>query len=430
MSQADSCGLVSENAFVKRVSMLDPFSLEDFCEVPLSRGDTVARLAERIRLFFPSWGLNAGQLRLFLVEAAGDGNPSSEEMRTALAGPPLQARSTLEHARVACGSTLLALVPDPAAVLVPPTPRGRTPSFASDSGSNSLCDIPALFRGGPADDDFVLDGLLFSRSQASADLHLCARATQLAEPLCAKIYVADVAGAVAAATREAATGRLLRESFPAGAYPQGLIRFIAEGFLDDGRPVVIMPHFLLSCADITKRFLERARCGLRARQLARLAIGLADGLRALHALGIAHCDVKPANVMLRSDGWPVLVDLAAATRFGEKPAEVTAQWAAAGGKEAQEALLLQASPALDLHCLAATVYSAFIGSGHYAVVDSMATRAWDAKRGAAEAIAQTCWEHRADSAEGLLCKLLELAQDKSGGQALLEVAELRGVGLC
>ncbi|RYE82999.1 MAG: serine/threonine protein kinase, partial [Myxococcales bacterium] len=50
--------------------------------------------------------------------------------------------------------------------------------------------------------------------------------------------------------------------------------------------------------------------------LAPLGARLADGLAALHAAGICHGDVQPANVMLAGDGAPVLLDLGLSGRRG------------------------------------------------------------------------------------------------------------------
>ncbi|MFE9773565.1 serine/threonine-protein kinase [Streptomyces sp. NPDC005931] len=51
-----------------------------------------------------------------------------------------------------------------------------------------------------------------------------------------------------------------------------------------------------------------ARGPMEPRQAARLGRGILSALMAAHAVGIQHRDVKPANVLLRPDGRPVLTD--------------------------------------------------------------------------------------------------------------------------
>lgn len=62
-----------------------------------------------------------------------------------------------------------------------------------------------------------------------------------------------------------------------------------------------------------------ARGAWRPGEVATIVVPLAEALAALHAIGIAHGDVAPGNVVLGPDGRPVLVDLvlgAAATEAG------------------------------------------------------------------------------------------------------------------
>ncbi|HEX5332705.1 MAG TPA: protein kinase [Cellulomonas sp.] len=55
--------------------------------------------------------------------------------------------------------------------------------------------------------------------------------------------------------------------------------------------------------------LRSARGPLSAGEAVTLAVPLADALEALHAAGLVHGDVSPANIVIGLDGRPVLVDL-------------------------------------------------------------------------------------------------------------------------
>lgn len=56
------------------------------------------------------------------------------------------------------------------------------------------------------------------------------------------------------------------------------------------------------------RLREVGSGGLPERELARLALGLFASLGQLHRCSVMHCDIKPANCLLRADGTVVLAD--------------------------------------------------------------------------------------------------------------------------
>lgn len=65
---------------------------------------------------------------------------------------------------------------------------------------------------------------------------------------------------------------------------------------------------------------QKIRKALSEPDIRRIMAGLVDALATLHERGVYHLDIKPANVMLRSNGAPVLIDFGAArqgSRFGE-----------------------------------------------------------------------------------------------------------------
>jgi hypothetical protein len=376
----------------------------DFVGFEHAPGTLVSTLA---RVVARELGLTAGSVRFYAVsegrEAEAEAADVADEAAAARLGVKLSSLKALG------GSSVLLAVGLPAA-------------HVGGGGGDSRADaaLPVLIA--TAAGDIVVDGALFAQGQPTASLHLCTlAAAPLSAPLCIKLYAAS-AEAEASALREAACGGAIREAFPghggsegeggrgggegggAPEHPAGLVRFIAAGRLANGRHFFVMPFYALSLANVIGNFLRPARRGLPARPLALLALGLADALVALHSLGLAHCDVKPANVMLRGDGAPVLIDLAAATRFGERPAEVTRRWVVADSDEAGAALVLTASPALDLHGLAATVFSALLGDASEVAVSRLPTFDWvrGGDSGAdATAVAKTCWAMRGAPAENL-----------------------------
>ena len=86
----------------------------------------------------------------------------------------------------------------------------------------------------------------------------------------------------------------------------GIVGYIAHGEMPDGRAFLVMS------------WVEGETLGARVRRIGKLdprdvmdlGAHVADALAASHAFGIVHRDVKPANLLLASDGFdqPVLVD--------------------------------------------------------------------------------------------------------------------------
>ncbi|MFC9893849.1 protein kinase [Nocardia sp. NPDC127579] len=95
-----------------------------------------------------------------------------------------------------------------------------------------------------------------------------------------------------------------------------------------GHPNVVALHHIVNSESETHPWLvmelvrgqslaDRLTAGpLPVAVAARLGRGVLAGLRAAHAVGVLHRDVKPANVMLREDGSPVLTDFGIAAIDG------------------------------------------------------------------------------------------------------------------
>jgi serine/threonine protein kinase len=81
-------------------------------------------------------------------------------------------------------------------------------------------------------------------------------------------------------------------------------------------PNVIAPVGFVDDVQTVALVLPRAACSLTAhlgrldqRQVAPLLVALSSALAELHRAGVAHGDVRPANVLLSHDGTPMVADL-------------------------------------------------------------------------------------------------------------------------
>jgi serine/threonine-protein kinase len=103
--------------------------------------------------------------------------------------------------------------------------------------------------------------------------------------------------------------RLLKEARSAGSLQHPNICTIHEiGQTDDGRPFIAMALYE------GETLTERLRRGpLPVQEAVTIATQIAHGLEAAHARGILHRDVKPANVILGTDGTARLLDFGLAT---------------------------------------------------------------------------------------------------------------------
>jgi hypothetical protein len=90
---------------------------------------------------------------------------------------------------------------------------------------------------------------------------------------------------------------------------------------------------------------------------------LLDGLREVHARKLLHLDIKPANVYLRNDGSPVLIDFGAARQVlsaeGMKLPPTYTPGFAAPEMHAQRELL---GPWSDVYSVGATMYACLAGA--------------------------------------------------------------------
>ncbi|GAA2207100.1 hypothetical protein GCM10009850_025580 [Nonomuraea monospora] len=152
--------------------------------------------------------------------------------------------------------------------------------------------------------------------------------------------------------------RTIREARAAGRLDHPSVVVIHDVVEEDGRPWIVMQ--LVRSRSLAQVIGESGP--LRPGQAAVIGGRVLDALRAAHATGVLHRDVKPENVLLADDGRVVLTD------FGIASMETEAGLTATGGLVGTPAYMPPerlngdpARPESDLWSLGATLYAAVEG---------------------------------------------------------------------
>ncbi|MEM7307771.1 MAG: serine/threonine-protein kinase [Planctomycetota bacterium] len=130
--------------------------------------------------------------------------------------------------------------------------------------------------------------------------------------------------------------------------------------VDGDTPYLVMPF--LAGRTLAEILVEEER--VEVDRAVAWAEQLARGLHVAHEAGIVHRDVKPANVLVRPDGTPVLMDFGVARDASEQAAALTETGEAVGTPAymAPEQVLGQTTGAeTDVYALAATLYESLTG---------------------------------------------------------------------
>jgi len=178
-----------------------------------------------------------------------------------------------------------------------------------------------------------------------------ARQALLSRPVAVKVYrqglTADVYETFA---REAgAAGRL-------SDHP-GVVTVYDAGLLPDARPYLIME--LCSGGSLTQ-WLDPANSRTEE-QIRRVGMQVADALAGLHARGVLHRDVKPANILIDGFGRPRLADFGLAVVVGDEALATDALRITPAYAPPEAFAAPAATESGDVFSLAATLYALLSG---------------------------------------------------------------------
>lgn len=170
--------------------------------------------------------------------------------------------------------------------------------------------------------------------------------------------------------REEFAVRTFREARAAGRVAHPGVAAVYDVLEEQGHPWIVMQ--LVHSRTLGEQIRDEGP--MSQLDVASVGLQLTEALRAAHAAGVLHRDVKPDNVLLTEDGRAVLTDFGIATTEDEAPVTRTgiligtpsfmAPERAAGGR---------ARPASDLWSLGVTLYMAVEGHSPFHRDNALAT---------------------------------------------------------
>ncbi|WP_190193140.1 serine/threonine-protein kinase [Streptomyces minutiscleroticus] len=163
---------------------------------------------------------------------------------------------------------------------------------------------------------------------------------------------------LSAADVERMYARLEREAWAAARVAHRNVVTVYDVATEDGRPWIVMELVRgVSLADVLE-----AEGPLPPRRAAHVGAEVLAALRAAHAAGVLHRDVKPGNVLMANDGRVVLTDFGIATVEGDSALTLTGEVVGSPEYVAPErALGRTPGPGSDLWSLGVLLYAAVEG---------------------------------------------------------------------
>lgn len=94
-------------------------------------------------------------------------------------------------------------------------------------------------------------------------------------------------------------------------------RVLDRGITDEDREFIVYEYISGSSLDTLLRSYPASNRTMPAREAAALIAKAARGVQAIHMAGMAHCDLKPGNIMVNDQAEPKIVDLGVARRVDQ-----------------------------------------------------------------------------------------------------------------